>query len=103
MRLEPDQVKAIKSVLRQYLNVSYELYLYGSRTQDDLKGGDIDLLVITDATGVQLFSNKKLDILVDIKKQPTVGQRKIDIKAATDQLIQTEHFLKHIWPSCVKL
>lgn len=103
MRLEFEQVADIKSVLSVYIKAGYKVYLYGSRTQDHLKGGDIDLLIVTDDEGLQSFNTKKFDILVDIKKRPSIGQRKIDIKAVLHEQIESDSFVKHIWESCVLL
>lgn len=82
---------------------AYELFLYGSRTQDHLKGGDIDLLLLTSSDGTKLFSEKELDILVFLKKQSSIGDRKIDLKAATREELLTEPFLRMISADLVKI
>jgi len=45
MRLTPVQKKMIKSVINRVLGVPYQVWLFGSRVDDDKWGGDIDLLV----------------------------------------------------------
>jgi predicted nucleotidyltransferase len=50
MRLEADQLKAIQEEVRR-LEPAAEIYLYGSRADDSAKGGDIDLLVVSDQLG----------------------------------------------------
>ena len=45
MRLTAEQIKGIISAVTTYLQSYAELRLYGSRVRDDLKGGDIDLLI----------------------------------------------------------
>ena len=47
MRLETAQVQAIREEIRQ-ADLAAEVYLYGSRANDAAKGGDIDLLVVSD-------------------------------------------------------
>jgi len=42
MRLDPIEKKALESSLKE---VPYPVYLVGSRTNDQLKGGDIDILI----------------------------------------------------------
>ena len=46
MRLDPDEIEILKESLKD-LDKEAKIYLFGSRVNDDLKGGDIDLLVIS--------------------------------------------------------
>ncbi|MBC7420573.1 MAG: nucleotidyltransferase domain-containing protein [Bdellovibrio sp.] len=104
MRLQPEQVSQLHSVVRRYFsNISYDLFLYGSRADDALKGGDIDLLLVTSTKGVSLFEDKNLDLLVDIKKQSAIGQRRIDLKATTADQLSTDPFLKVIAQTMVRI
>lgn len=104
MRLDPKQVLDLADAIHTHFkNEKFELYLYGSRTDDSLKGGDIDLLILTEEKGVKLFEEKELDILVEMKSKSSIGQRRIDLKAATLEDLRTNAFLKVIWPSCIKL
>jgi hypothetical protein len=97
LRLTDPQQKQIHNVLSKYLkDIPYKLFLYGSRIHDHLKGGDIDLLVLTNSNGVELFNNLELDILVELKKQQDIGQRKIDIKAVTESDLESNPFYKLI-------
>ena len=104
MRFTEEQSQAVHEVLKKFLsNGSYELYLYGSRTQDHLKGGDIDLLVITNEKNVSIFNDNKLMILVEIKKHKSIGQRRIDINAHTSIDLDTLPFLLSIKPTLVRV
>jgi predicted nucleotidyltransferase len=47
MRLSADEVRAIREEVRS-LDPGAEIYLHGSRTEDTSRGGDIDLLVVSD-------------------------------------------------------
>jgi len=47
MRLTTDHVNAIRQEIRQ-ADPAAEIYLHGSRADDTAKGGDIDLLVVSD-------------------------------------------------------
>ncbi len=49
------------------------IYLFGSRVDDTAKGGDIDLLVISEKINLMA----KLDILAQLHQK--LGERKIDI------------------------
>jgi predicted nucleotidyltransferase len=50
MRLRADEAKTIREEIQQG-DPAVEIYLYGSRTNDSARGGDIDLLVISDTLG----------------------------------------------------
>ena len=45
MRLTPDQHETIMRAVRDHAGEDAAVFLYGSRTQDDRRGGDVDLLV----------------------------------------------------------
>lgn len=104
MRLSNDQVKQIHQVLKDEFNGHiYRLYLYGSRIHSELKGGDIDLLIVTDINGLALFKEIELSILVKIKKQPAIGQRRIDLKAALQEDLEKVPFLREISKEMIEL
>lgn len=46
MRLDPKEIETLKSSLKE-LDRNAKIYLFGSRIDDNKKGGDIDLLVIS--------------------------------------------------------
>jgi len=73
MRLTEFQYQSIRNVVADYLS-NYELKLFGSRTDDNAKGGDIDLLILTDT---KLKLDDKWAIRRKIEK--LIGQQKIDI------------------------
>ena len=73
MRLSEFQYQSIKKVVADYLT-NYELKLFGSRTNDNAKGGDIDLLILTKE---KLKLEEKWAIRREIEK--LIGQQKIDI------------------------
>jgi predicted nucleotidyltransferase len=60
------------------------IYLYGSRTDLNAKGGDIDLLVVSD----KLKFRDKLDLLSKIKE--SIGDQKIDFT-----ILSTDSFSNH--------
>lgn len=47
MRLNTEQVQTIKQVAQQVLGEGARVILFGSRANDNLRGGDIDLLFET--------------------------------------------------------
>ena len=80
MRLNPNQNEAIlKAVHRQ--DPVAKIILFGSRTNDLTKGGDIDLLVVSDRIGLHQEWLIRRDILDEI------GWQKLDlIVRRNDQL-----------------
>ena len=50
MRLGANETRAVGEEIRR-LDPGAEIYLYGSRADDSAKGGDIDLLVVSDKLG----------------------------------------------------
>ena len=77
IRLKQTEIDVIKKVIKQF-DKQAKIYLYGSRVDDNLKGGDIDLLV---------FSNKlsfmdKLKIKADLHYK--LGEQKIDLLVTDD-------------------
>ena len=78
MRLTPSQEQITKSTVDRVLGTANRVWLFGSRVDDDLRGGDIDLLIETEAVlpnrakilcrlyGALIYAlgDRKLDILL---------------------------------------
>ncbi len=50
MRLRSDQIQTIKTVVHRVLGEPCQIWLFGSRVDDHRRGGDIDLMIETEAT-----------------------------------------------------
>jgi predicted nucleotidyltransferase len=73
MRISKQEQDTIKSVIQSF-DEKAQIYLFGSRTDDTKKGGDIDLLVISE----KLEFKHKIEILAQFfLKLPE--EQKIDI------------------------
>ena len=97
MRLTPEEVAGIVQALTLSLSGhSAELRLFGSRTDDTLRGGDIDLLLLVGDKEFrsQLVMNKHY-MLADIKSK--IGEQKIDLKIASKADLETDPFLKVVY------
>ena len=96
MRLTQSEIEAIRCT---YLDVfrNGSVYLFGSRVDDNQKGGDIDLYVVPEnkLSSSQLLE-KKIDFLVQLKNR--IGEQKIDVVIAREQnrLIEQEALRKGI-------
>lgn len=76
MRLTPDQIHAIVDATRVLAGPDASVRLFGSRLQDDLAGGDIDLLIDCPqpvARPVWLAAQ------ITARLQRALGDRKIDV------------------------
>jgi len=77
MRLSTFEVESIKLAVSRYAP-NAEVYLFGSRTDDAKRGGDIDLLLMNEAA-IDLLTVQTISD--DI--QAAIGEQKIDIVSAT--------------------
>ena len=73
MRVKIEQVVFLKQSIKKYLPDA-DLYLIGSRANDKLKGGDIDILVIGEKA---LTGQVKRNVKIAFYKK--FGEQKIDI------------------------
>lgn len=73
------------------------IYLYGSRTDDQLRGGDIDLLVIAP----ELEYGDRVDLLMAIKRK--IGEQRIDLKILTPERSSHDEFAQAILPNALQL
>jgi len=87
MRLSQNYINVIKEKFQNTFK-SGKIYLFGSRVDDEKRGGDIDLyLVVDDHTN--LFQ-KKIKFLSSIKR--VLGEQKIDVifNENSERLIEQE-------------
>ena len=73
MRVKNEQVVFLKQSVKKYLPDA-DQYLIGSRANDKLKGGDIDILVIGEKA---LTGQEKRNVKIAFYKK--FGEQKIDI------------------------
>lgn len=96
MRLsEREKIAIVESIC--HVDPSAEIWLFGSRVRDDLKGGDIDLLVISSL----LELRNKVDILVEIKMR--IGEQKIDLHIVKPDLRDVDPLAKSVLPNAIRL
>ena len=74
MRLAAQTVDAIKVAFKEVF-VQGDIYLFGSRVDDNARGGDIDLYLIIEEQS-RLFE-KKIKYLAKVKH--TIGDQRIDL------------------------
>jgi len=77
MRLTPDQQAAIRSTVTETFGEGAGVWLFGSRIDDNKRGGDIDLLIETKQSDVAAIVQAELAFLT--KLQMKLGEQKIDV------------------------
>jgi predicted nucleotidyltransferase len=93
MRLSEKEISAIKNNILNF-DQDAKIYLFGSRTNDKAKGGDIDVLVISDKIGFR----EKLKITTGIFKE--IDEQKLDLVVKKDF---NDVFVKMIEPDLQSL
>jgi predicted nucleotidyltransferase len=94
MRLSVEEINLLKSNLAE-LHAKAKLYLFGSRVDDEKRGGDIDLLVVSDQ-----LTQKDLRLL-RIRFFERFGEQKMDI--VLDDGTFKNPFVRHILPTAIEL
>ena len=77
MRLTIDQLNAIRSASVTAFSPDVGVWLFGSRVDDQKKGGDVDLLVQPSASATDQLFSRKIRFLTELERQ--LGERKIDV------------------------
>ena len=86
MRLTDHEIAAIRRVTTDVAGVDARAFLFGSRTRDDLKGGDIDLLIELATAGRDKLA---VSLRTGAKLQQLIGERKIDVLVVGPQTTDT--------------
>ena len=76
MRLSEFEQKIIKQTAGQFFGEEAKVYLFGSRVNDSLRGGDIDIYIETN-NSIENLLDRKLHFLVELEKE--IGEQKIDV------------------------
>ncbi len=95
MRLTPEERNKIITLVSQAFedNPQWHLWLFGSRVNDQLKGGDVDLCIIADENPEALLRKQlrlrpkieeALDLPVDLVMQSTQRPEKLVTKKAIE-------------------
>ena len=80
MRLSPVDRQAIKETIKEF-DSNADVYLFGSRTDDSKRGGDIDLLIMSKKITERDRRNIRLKLF------DRIGEQKIDLIIASDPTI----------------
>lgn len=77
MRLTTKQVQIICENAAKYFGANVHVWLFGSRVDDQAKGGDIDLYIESQIHHAEELMTAKLYFLRELHKK--LGEQKIDV------------------------
>lgn len=102
MRLSRHERKVFAAVLGARVKKrEAELYLFGSRTEDRLKGGDIDLLVLAPGEVVKNLRSEKHSLLAEFKKE--LGEQRIDLTLVEAPKAREDPFIRRALKTAILL
>lgn len=88
MRLKQSEIDAIKRVTTMVFGENANTLLFGSRTNDNIRGGDIDLCIqYKPGNNTDNLIARKIEFLVQLKK--IIGDQKIDVLIDTGKQTST--------------
>lgn len=99
MRLSEFEIESIKSLANLHFGKNVQVFLFGSRTNNQQRGGDIDLF-IRNPDGEQLKIRTKINFITDLIIQ--IGEQKIDV-VLENPATKNSGFLQTIYQTAIKL
>ena len=99
MRLSEFEISSIKKLAQQHFGKDVQVFLFGSRTIDQERGGDIDLF-ISNSNGDKLKIDTKINFVTDLILQ--IGDQKIDV-VLDNQTLRNSFFFKTIHQTGIQL
>jgi predicted nucleotidyltransferase len=99
MRLSEFEIESIKSLANLHFGKNVQVFLFGSRTKNQQRGGDIDLF-IRNPNGEQLKIRTKINFITDLILQ--IGEQKIDV-VLENPATKNSGFLQTIYQTAIKL
>lgn len=103
MRLKETEIKNILKGLLEYSQMpeSFELYLFGSRTIPNKKGGDIDLLLLVEQKDLDFVLLKKHYIITYLKKY--IDEQRLDLTVLSKEKVSENSFYNSIQKDLILL
>lgn len=98
MRLKPRDIDALKTAARETFGESARVRLYGSRVDDSLRGGDIDIIIETEPVEDEWkVRGRFLDRLFQM-----IDEQKVDVVLA-ERGKPLPAFVRYVLPASVPL
>lgn len=97
MRLLDKEVMAIKKAcLRCFPNKKFKICLYGSRVRDDLKGGDVDVFLLSPDLWSTEEQSKIISFLSYLKNETEFTDQKINFSLVSEEELAADSFWKSV-------
>ncbi len=87
MRISKKEHLIILNTAEKYFGNCISVYLFGSRTKDNMRGGDIDLYIYSPSEITEKL-DKKVRFLTELKSK--IGEQKIDLVLSKNKLKEIE-------------
>lgn len=100
MRISEIEIDVIKKLAVRIFGRNTKVFLFGSRTSDVKKGGDIDLFISNPQKSKLTFS-AKIEFLTELKL--IIGEQKIDVVLDTDSVRSKKQFYNSLKRKAVEL
>jgi predicted nucleotidyltransferase len=100
MRLTESEKQTICQAALHFYGNECNVYLFGSRTSDELQGGDIDLFIQSNDTSKLSLINK-INFLIELKSK--IGDQRIDMVYDKESTKVKTAFYNAIQKSCISL
>jgi predicted nucleotidyltransferase len=100
MRLSRFEIESIKTLSIHHFGSGTKVSLFGSRIHNELKGGDIDLLIYVPKGGHSSIRSK-INFMSDLIL--TIGEQKIDVVLDSFEETNNSTFLKTIRKTAIQL
>lgn len=87
MRISARQIQTLKNCVARHFGPNARLWLFGSRVNDALRGGDYDLYIETDLKDPDDIVERRLKTLASMHSTPEFEGEKIDlvVRPSTDE------------------
>lgn len=99
MRISEFEIETIKSLAKLHFGNNVEVFLFGSRTKNQLRGGDIDLFIRNHKSG-PLKIKTKIDFITDLILR--IGDQKIDV-VLENPVTKDSNFIKTIYQTAIQI
>jgi predicted nucleotidyltransferase len=100
MRISEKEIELIKNLAVKSFGKNTKVFLFGSRTADNKRGGDIDLF-ITNNEKSKLTFLAKIDFLTELKI--LIGEQKIDVVLDNETAIMKKQFYQSVRKEAIEL
>ncbi len=79
MRVTAEQLEIVRKLSSNYFGEDAKLWLFGSRVDDEKKGGDYDFLIETSLSNPDEIIARKIDMITQLQSSEPFEDEKIDI------------------------